>query len=100
MIVAIQVCYTLCQRASTSIIPYGFENGPGRDFLGDKSTTDLSGPEAPEGVYNIEVVNLSDVGRSYCIFLNKTYLWKKKKKDFLCVYEPGVDLCEVPGGGS
>lgn len=53
---------------------YRFENGPGRDFLGEKSTTDLSGPEAPEGVYNIEVVNLRDVGRSYCMFLNKTYL--------------------------
>ncbi|CAN0129498.1 unnamed protein product [Rangifer tarandus platyrhynchus] len=96
MIVAIHVCYTLCQRASTSVMSYRFENGPGRDFPGDKSTADLSGPEAPEGVYNMEVVNLRDGGRSLLFFLNKTYLWEKMK-DFLCVYEPGVGLCEVPG---
>ena len=71
MIVAIHVCYTLCQRASTSVMSYRFENGPGRDFPGDKSTADLSGPEAPEGVYNMEVVNLRDVGRSLLFFFSQ-----------------------------
>lgn len=84
MFVTLYVREHLLQPCPTDLKMAQEEKGSPRD----KSTAEPSGLGAPEGVYNMEVDYLRDVGRGLLYFSQKHIF----VKDFLCVYDTRADL--------